>query len=112
LLGLLGDPNAYVRREAVRALASREGPGIAEALLGLLGDPDAYVRRKAADALGDREITQLLIDWVKENPKACQVDLSLVTRLAERLMNRSYRRIDSFEQQSLRSEMAWLTELA
>jgi hypothetical protein len=49
------DSNLDVRRAAVQALASREEPGVIEALLYSLSDSDPYVRRAAVQALASRE---------------------------------------------------------
>ncbi|MFI6847581.1 HEAT repeat domain-containing protein [Kitasatospora sp. NPDC050467] len=52
LLGLLGDPDADVRKAAVRALAaSAAEPAVTPALRARLADPDADVRAYARLAL-------------------------------------------------------------
>ena len=55
LLARLTDQNEKVRHAAVGALASRQDPGVTEALLGCLTDQDEHVRGAAVRALADRQ---------------------------------------------------------
>ncbi len=113
LLGLLGDPDWFVRYAAARALAGREAPGVTEGLVGLLGDPDWFVRRAAAEALAGREAPQVLLILAREIPRLSQSDdLLVAVEVAERLMIQNYKRIGSSEQMEVRAAMAWLTATA
>jgi HEAT repeat protein len=52
LVVLTSDPEAFVRKAALDALASVGGPGAIEAAQVALGDPASYVRAQAARSLG------------------------------------------------------------
>ena len=91
------------------ALGGRDAPGVVEALVGRLADPDEAVRWAAVRVLADRESPQsLLILARKVRTLGCS-SLTAVTRAAEQLMIRSYRRIDPADQPGVLAAMGWLT---
>jgi HEAT repeats len=55
LLDHLDDPDPSIRHAIVRALASRQEPGLTQELLNCLDDPDPSVRRAVAEALAGRQ---------------------------------------------------------
>ena len=80
-----------------------------EALLSCLTDQSWSVQRAAVEALGGREFPETLLILAKKVRTLSQSSLAAVTKAAEPLIVRHYRRIGPADKPEVLAAMEWLT---